>query len=814
MKRFPILRTLFSLALLCLAASALASSMNISLLGQISAAFLPVAILAMGTAYWLGLGRWTARRSWALLLCVSLPIILLSASRTWPAIWQILIHLPALLISALFAFLTRQSLDLSFFQAQLGDMMNQMGAFLTALPPGSKGISLTLREVMWDVPLFLVCAWSGWWSSRRNTILIALIPSLGLQVFLLNFAHRPLGPTLQVGVFVLIFLMGLHQKWNLSASENKTQTKVRMKTHVTVFLLASVLAMAAGWVPILPVPEKPIKPAKQEPTVIETIEKNVVQINAGPPAGLPRNHQINAPSADLMEVIFLANTGETPLTGKDEMGFAPVVPRYYWRWITYDLYNGKTWSSSPTTSASYSADQALFEFKGEGYRMVHQTIIKASTTDKHLYWTGSLMDADQPMDTTWRAMPLGEDPLLSMDMLGSLTQAQQYSADSLLPQYNETQLREASRDYPAEILEKYLALPRDTISQRVRDLAVTLTYQAQNPYDKAKAIEAYLRTYPYTLDVPAVPSSKEISDYFLFELKTGYCEYYATSMIVMARSIGLPSRMVIGYASSEYDTHTAQYIIREAYSHSWVEIYFPNIGWVEFEPTASQPLIDPPPVEDATLPIPLPSDSGGNRNGTVHQKHGYFPKGNPVFAVLPFILAVIGICLWYLYKQGLRLSYPTIGAMYQHIYHHGKKIHPEIPASATPSHFAERLNQKLNINHRFLLPAADQLNHLTSLYLKETYSPRPITEGEQEQAVKIWQGLFWRLLYMRTIFPIHLRLSVILQKFHHMRIKSRRVALMWDMPAQGLDMRTDQVWKKARELRKRSRRERLVPPAP
>ena len=87
-------------------------------------------------------------------------------------------------------------------------------------------------------------------------------------------------------------------------------------------------------------------------------------------------------------------------------------------------------------------------------------------------------------------------------------------------------------------------------------------------------------------------------DYFLFDLKEGYCDYYATSMAILARAAGLPSRLVVGYASGDYDPANNRYVVTEADAHSWVEIYFTGRGWVEFEPTASLPL------------IPLPEDTG------------------------------------------------------------------------------------------------------------------------------------------------------------------------------------------------------------
>jgi transglutaminase-like putative cysteine protease len=775
MKRFPNLRPLFSLALLWLAAIALVWTLKLSIRGLNDAAFLPVAIPAMVLAYWLGLRNWPAHRTAAFMITIGVPLILMEATRTSSVVWQLLIHLPELQLKLLVGWLTGQTMDLSFFRIQFDEMLNLIEVFLRGLVIDGAEPGPALLELSWDVPLFIVSAWSGWWTSRQNSILIALIPSLAMQAFLLNYARRPEGLMLQVCAFILIFLMGFHQKWSLSKSQSKTQGRVRMETYATVFILSSVLAVAAGLISRPPAQEQVVQQQPQTQQVTTTAaEQNVVEEITGsmnnsssPPPGLPQEHQITTPPQSLMDVIFLASDGENPFPNEGVIVDEPAVRQgYYWRWITYDQYNGRGWSSStPTAETSYSAGQPLFEFSGVGYDMVHQTIIKASAADDHLYWPGALMRADQPVDTTWRTSPPSENPLLHMDMLGTLVQAQQYSADSLVPQFNETQLRAASQVYPTEILQKYLTLPRD-ISQRVRDLAVTLTYQAQNPYDKAKAIETYLRSYPYTLNVPALPADKEISDYFLFEIKTGYCEYYASAMVVLARTVGLPARMVIGYASNEYDPESGQYIVRQANAHSWVEIYFPEIGWVEFEPTASQPPIErqqekpeQQPAEDPNIAATPPEPTIKDRDGIIYEKHGYFVGRSPFFAILFSILAFIGACLWYLRVQGLWFSYKTIGSIYQYIYRHGKKIIPGTPSNATPSLFAENLKAKLRRKQRFLRPAAGELDRLTTLYLKETYSPHPVTKDEQEQAVLIWRKLFWRLLFARIILrlPVSLR---------------------------------------------------------
>ena len=106
------------------------------------------------------------------------------------------------------------------------------------------------------------------------------------------------------------------------------------------------------------------------------------------------------------------------------------------------------------------------------------------------------------------------------------------------------------------------------------------------------ALESYLRRFPYTLDLAPPPPGRDIADYFLFDLQRGYCDYYATTMVVMARSVGLPARLAVGFASGIYDAANDRYIVQEISAHSWVEIYFTGVGWVNFEPTAGLPAIE------------------------------------------------------------------------------------------------------------------------------------------------------------------------------------------------------------------------------
>jgi transglutaminase-like putative cysteine protease len=744
-RAFPT-RSYVSLGLLLIAASAFVAGIKSGVADVNDAAFLPVAIFAVFAGYLLGAGPWSSRRAWLFIAWFGLLVIFLEASRVREVLWQSALHSPSFEWSAFLSLIHKEAVDLSYLQHQWSEVIGRVQYFLAALSRRDGEPSLVLREVLWDLPLLLCCAWSGWWSSRHHQVLTAMGPSLVLHGLILNYTEKST-LTLQIAAFSFIFLMGVQQNWSVPKRKSASEDRVRNETYAALFVLSFLLMLAAGWIPVFSIRETARRIAEQR-EVNETLglERKVAQSYTVSSSGLPREHLINTAPQNLRTVVFTANTGELP---SDEEGITS-APRYYWRWLTYDLYNGKGWSTSPITSDTYSADETLFSYNGDAYRVIHQTIKKASADNGRLYWTGTLMRASQPFESTWRMPPAEDDPLLHMDMLGSLTEAQQYSADSLIPQLSETQLRGTPQTYPRPIREKYLSLPQN-ISPRVLDLAHQLTAQSDNAYDKAKTIEAYLRTYPYTLDVPSFPPDKEIADYFLFELKKGYCDYYATSMVVLARAADLPARLVIGYVSGEYDTHTAQYTIREVNAHSWVEVYFPEIGWVEFEPTAGQPAIERPLNAADSNGLTLSETVLKNRNGMTYGKHAYFIKRNPLPSITVLFFLIVLACLWVLRKQGLRFSYTTIASIYEWVYFHGNKIYKEAAVHQTPLLFAEKLKIKLGLNRRFLYPAAGELDQLTALYLKETYSPHPITKNEQEQAVKVWRKLFWRLLYARMV---------------------------------------------------------------
>ena len=178
--------------------------------------------------------------------------------------------------------------------------------------------------------------------------------------------------------------------------------------------------------------------------------------------------------------------------------------------------------------------------------------------------------------------------LLSTDRTGSIFDLDAehpvtlYDAESDIASPSREQLAGASSVYAPE-LRRYLQLP--ALDVRIPQLAQQITAQANSNYEKANAIERYLNThYQYTLQLPRTEPQDPLAN-FLFERKQGHCEYFASSMAVMLRSLGIPSRVVNGFRTTEFNDVTSSYVIRASSAHSWVEADFPGYGWVTFDPT-------------------------------------------------------------------------------------------------------------------------------------------------------------------------------------------------------------------------------------
>ncbi len=228
--------------------------------------------------------------------------------------------------------------------------------------------------------------------------------------------------------------------------------------------------------------------------------------------------------------------------------------------------------------------------------------------------------------------PLAIVSILAADSLAS---GESYETSVLVSTASEGDLIAAGTDYPGWITDTYLQLPEDTPSG-VANLAWELTSDAETPYEMAVAIRDYLRTLEYALDVTAPPHGADAVEYFLFELEKGYCTHFASAMTVMLRARGVPSRFVAGYVAEglmdDSDDSATEHPVNGSHgqhrsffannSHAWCEVFFPEYGWIPFEPTPGYTIIT---GEDLAG---LPSEDGGGEREIAPERGdepGIFP---------------------------------------------------------------------------------------------------------------------------------------------------------------------------------------------
>jgi protein-glutamine gamma-glutamyltransferase len=261
-----------------------------------------------------------------------------------------------------------------------------------------------------------------------------------------------------------------------------------------------------------------------------------------------------------------------------------------WRGIALTTFDGHRWSSSNSSKGKvFSSAHGWIllnspnEFEGPTSIDLHYTVLLQPIATDSLFAPANLL-------AIRGGFFVGPRGYLFRDSTGSIfntfrnSEQIEYEAESLLPTVQPGLARRAPTDYSDEIRATYLQLPH-SLDPRIPDLAFQITRSADNPYDKSVALESYLRrNFAYTLNLTGKPGQDPLA-HFLFESRAGHCEYFASAMAVMLRTLGIPSREVNGFLPGEFNDLGGDYIVRASDAHSWVEAYFPGSGWITFDPT-------------------------------------------------------------------------------------------------------------------------------------------------------------------------------------------------------------------------------------
>ena len=283
----------------------------------------------------------------------------------------------------------------------------------------------------------------------------------------------------------------------------------------------------------------------------------------------------------------------------------------YWRLTSLDEFDGEIWRSS------YSTEDADGDLPREVDAAVETETVTQQVTINQLssVWLPAAFEPrsiDPGPDEQSVYDPRSSTLMVDRDVPTS--DGYSYTVTSAIPDWTEDALRTASAEVPDDIAERYTALPRD-FPELAETEAYRITRDAATPYDKARALQDYLRSDRFTYDreVGAGHSNQALLS-FLFETRRGYCEQFAATFAALARSAGLPARVAVGFTPGIRDSgDPTLYIVRGIHAHAWPEVYLGEYGWVPFEPTIDRG----PPRGQSWLGVDEQQDiSAGGSNNT------------------------------------------------------------------------------------------------------------------------------------------------------------------------------------------------------
>lgn len=448
---------------------------------------------------------------------------------------------------------------------------------------------------------------------------------------------------------------------------------------------------------------------------------------------------------------------------------------HYWRALVFDQYTGRGWINTDSEEIELEANAASpnpMPYKDR--RRLEQEVQLYRPGEKVIFAASQVAQVNRP--ATARLTYLPPETSAESPAPGSVTGAtaeisimatelrfrrnEAYVATSYVSTAPPSALRRAGTDYPAWVVERYLQLPPD-LPERVRQRAEQATEAAADPYSKAEALQANLREIEYDEKIDAPPEGVDAVDWFLFEVRKGYCDYYSSAMAVMLRTLGIPARVARGYATGEYNEEQEAYVVRESDGHAWTEVYFPEYGWIEFEPTASEPLFTRPPDPEETAgsvggfpggpseePTEEPVDPGVDYIPTVApnwpsvSQTPWWQRTDWQVYLIPLAPILLGwLVMWILRKRRLAASSLTTIA-FDNMVRYARWLGIELKPSQTPYECAAEVS-------RVVEDGAGDARLIANLYVQQRYSKEHESVFEELSAEDAWRRL-------RQVMRVHL----------------------------------------------------------
>ena len=583
-------------------------------------------------------------------------------------------------------------------------------------------IAPSLTPLLTGFALWNLCVWMVWWTLRRNRTITGMLP---MNIFIaLHVQQHWQNINILLLFFALTAVIAAYSNFRNRRRTWDDQSidyplDFGMDWPASAIVIAMFLVFLGSFAQLIGTAE-----GHQKISEFFTPKEAIPHTEAYLP---PIDNKQTANTADLaidfspppnteQTVMWVSVSDPPPL--QSEMIPDAAVQQYYWRSEIFITYDGKGWQAAdivPPEQAAFPDESPL-----PGRRQLNQTYeITASHRDK-------LFAINKPVMTEppglLHALAVDNEPI-------PVGETSNYQVVSWVVDLDSRKLRDVDdHETPHLIYASYLQLP-DDLPQRVQDLADGLTLQAETRFEKTMRIQDYLRrTYLYDLNTPPPPASQDVVDYFLFDAPGGFCSHYASAMVVMLRSIGVPARLVTGYAHGEYFASRNAYRVPSSAAHAWVEVYFPVYGWVEFEPT---------PTRSAHLYENLTeSDAGDDKTKqTTATNQQNIPFLWLSIAIIGMVVSGLAISRFMQFRAS-KIEISPVSKYYSALRYRLAKAGIHSEPGTTPNEFLGEAQPLLGENKRLLLA----LIQLTQLYNQDRFGPHPVDADQIRLAKQTYRN--------------------------------------------------------------------------
>ena len=445
--------------------------------------------------------------------------------------------------------------------------------------------------------------------------------------------------------------------------------------------------------------------------------------------------------------------------------------RTYWRGVSFDYYDRDHWENSDKALTTRDPDQGRFDTPTSlRARVTVRAIFEIFDSNSSILYTpGELLSLNRQYRV--QSAIQGEiDDYSVVRATRAIGRRISYAVEASVSGATSVQLRRAGTVYP-DGLDRYLQISDTT--PRVRELANRFGNISDNPFELAQQIEFFLRRLPFAIDIPELPSDRDAVDFYLFDLRRGFSDYTASAMAILLRLNGVPARLVTGYVPGFFDEESGAFVVGPEDAHSWVEVYFPQYGWVTFEPSGYRAalarfefgtalsgeleIVDDYDLDELAdlfgVDLEAFDDPGlPNSNPVIN----LLSRLSGVFIVLGGILAVVvGSFLVFFLVNALRAQFESprngVQRAYRAMLRYARWAGYNLDESRTPMELADRLSADLypagTTGATGLSPAAGSTGvsrppvDIARQYARSAYSDHTMAPADLREVARAWKRL-------------------------------------------------------------------------